>query len=150
MSSIELKSEMIESENDENILNNDKPAGYLELELNRLHELIELKNNENANLELKLAESETQANLRIDQLNHDFTLKLEQTLEKFQEGQQSSQNSLVMKYASTEKRCMGLTRNIEILQSKLTDSNQENQKYLKGKLASIIQFIKLISEIISL
>ena len=88
--------ETTKSESSEQILTIDKPDSYLELELKRLHELIELKTSENTSLELKFYECEKQASLKIDQLNHDFTLKLEQTLENFQEGQKSSQNCLAI------------------------------------------------------
>jgi hypothetical protein len=117
------------SVNDSEECNNEN---YLEIELTRLRQLIEIKTNENTQLETKLNECEQQANLKIEQLNQDFSLKLEQTLQKFQEGQQEKQSSLIMKYAAVEKRCIELTRSKDSLESKLNDANREN-KFLSEK-----------------
>lgn len=102
-------------------------TSYLEQELVRLRELIDEKTNENQLLEKKIAECEQQSNLKIDQLNQNFTLRLEQTLKKFQEGHKDKTSSLVMKYAEAEKKCIDLNRSIEHLQSKLQDSLKERQ-----------------------
>ena len=112
-------------------------SNYLEQELIRLGELIDLKSKENLQLETKLVECEQQSAIKIEQLNQDFTLKLEHTLKTFQECQLDKQSSLVMKYAAGEKRCIELSRKSDILQSKLNDSNKENsslnEKYSKMK-----------------
>ena len=79
-------------------------------------------------LELKLTESEQLAKQKCEELNQNFTLKLEQTLKKFQEGHKDKTSSLVMKYAEGEKKCIDLNRNIEFLKSKLDDSTKEKQR----------------------
>lgn len=131
-------------------------ANYLEInELTRLRQLIEIKTNENTQLETKLNECEQQVNLKIEQLNQDFSLKLEQTLQKFQEGQQEKQSSLIMKYAAVEKRCIELTRSMDSLESKLNDANREkkflNEKCLKLKSdleKSLIDYEKKCLELV--
>lgn len=100
---------------------------YLEDELIRLRDLVTTKTTENIILESKLQECEQQYNLKIEQLNQNFTMRLEQTLKKFQDGHKDKTSSLVMKYAEAEKRCIDLNRNIEHIQSKLQDSIKEKQ-----------------------
>lgn len=102
---------------------------YLEQELSRLRELITIKTNENLALETKLQECEQQSNLQIEQLNQNFTMRLEQTLKKFQEGHKDKTSSLVMKYAEGEKRCIDLNRSLEHLQHKLQDAIKEKQSF---------------------
>ena len=102
-----------------------------EQEISRLRDLIAVKNAENSNLEAKLNECEQLARNQIEQLNQNFTLKLEQTLKKFQEGHKDKTSSLVMKYAEGEKKCIDLNRNIEFLQSKLNTAAKENKNVIE-------------------
>lgn len=109
----------------------EKSSNYLEQELTRLRELVELKTNENQNLETKLNELELNCQLKIEQLNQDFSSKLEQQLSKFEECQRDKQSSLVMKYAAGEKKCIDLMRSRDHLQSKLNDALKEKEACLE-------------------
>ena len=99
-----------------------------EQEIDRLRDLISQKEIENSNLETKLNDYQQQSKQQIEQLHANFTARLEQTLKKFQDLQKDKTSSMVMKYAEAEKRCIDLNRNIELLQSKLGDSNKEKQR----------------------
>ena len=105
-----------------------------EQELARLRELVSLKETENSNLEQKLVDYEQQAKAQVEQLHQNFTLKLEQTLKKFQDSQKDKTSSMVMKYADAEKRCIDLNQKISLLQSKLSDSTKE-KLHLSERLA---------------
>ena len=130
------------SENEEQM--NEKPAdldekvAFYEQELARLRSIITLQNSDNLQLELKLTECEQQSKQKCEELNQNFTLKLEQTLKSFKDGQNEKTSSLVMKYAQGEKKCIDLNRNIEFLKSKLDDSAKEklrlNERFEKSKL----------------
>ena len=56
-----------------------------------------VKENENSNLEQKILDYEQQSKIEIEQLHQNFTLKLDQTLKKFQESQKDKTSSMVMK-----------------------------------------------------
>jgi chromosome segregation ATPase len=115
----------------------ENPTSY-ELEMTRLQELVEMKQAENSSLELKLIEQSHQSKLQVEQLHQNFTLKLEQTLKKFQEMQKSTTSSMVMKYADAEKRCIDLNQKLHLAQTKLADSNKE-KAHLTDRLSKAKQ-----------
>lgn len=136
---------------------NSEQAVFYEQELSRLRSIISLQNTDYHNLEMKLIECEQQAKQKCEELEQNFTLKLEQTLKSFKEGQNEKTSSLVMKYAQGEKKCIELNRNIELLKSKLDDSNKDkqrlNEKFERSKLDKEklnIEYEKKILEIMLL
>jgi len=106
----------------------DQTSSFYEQELTRLRSIITQQNLDNLALEQRLTECEQQAKQKCDELNANFTLKLEQTLKSFTEGQNEKTSSLVMKYAQGEKKCIELNRSIEHLKSKLDDSAKEKKR----------------------
>lgn len=135
----------------------DEKIAFYEQELARLRSIITLQNTDNLQLELKLTECEQQSKQKCEELNQNFTLKLEQTLKSFKDGQNEKTSSLVMKYAQGEKKCIDLNRNIEFLKSKLDDSAKEkqrlNERFEKSKLEKEKlngEFEKKIQEIMML
>jgi hypothetical protein len=113
--------------------NADATSSY-EQEITRLHNLLSEKECENSKLEQKLIDHEQQSKIEIEQLHQNFTLKLEQTLKKFQDSQKDKTSSMVMKYADAEKRCIDLNQKINLLQTKLNDSSKE-KLHLNERLA---------------
>ncbi len=111
----------------------DQTNSFYDQELARLRSIITQQNSENLALEQRLTDCEQQAKQKCDELNANFTLKLEQTLKSFTEGQNEKTSSLVMKYAQGEKKCIELNRSIDHLKSKLDDSGKE-KKRLNEKL----------------
>lgn len=126
--------------------NNEQTISPEQEEINRLREQIKLRESDCANFELKLNECEQQAKAQVEQLHQNFTLKLEQTLKKFQESQKDKTSSMVMKYAEAEKRCIDLNRNIDLLQSKLNDSAKEKQRLNERLNKSKDEYDKLNQE----
>ena len=114
-----------------------------EQEVTRLRSLLVAKEAENVNLEQKLADQEQQSRAQIEQLHQNFTLKLEQTLRKFQESQKDKTSSMVMKYADAEKRCIDLNQKINLLQSKLAAAANEKQRLEERMSKSKIETDKL-------
>jgi hypothetical protein len=100
---VDNKDPMIESTNSNNSLLNDlnlptaTTESSYEQEIARLHNLLSVKENENSNLEQKILDYEQQSKIEIEQLHQNFTLKLDQTLKKFQESQKDKTSSMVMK-----------------------------------------------------
>ena len=108
-------------------------AAY-EQEINRLKEVVSAREADNAALEARLGEHVEQSRQTIEQLHANFAVKMEQTLGKFQNMHKEKTSSFVMKYADAEKRCVELTRNVALVQSRLGDSERERAR-LVDKLA---------------
>ncbi len=124
----------------------DQANEFYEQELTRLQNIVRLQNAENLQLEQKLTDFEEHSKQKYEELNLNFTSKLEQTLRKFQEGHKDKTSSLVMKYAEGEKKCIDLNRNIEFLKSKLDDSDKEKQRLNDRLDKSKQEILKLNNE----
>ncbi len=130
---------------------------FYEQEIARLKSIISLQNSDNLNLETKMTENELLAKQRCEELEQNFTLKLEQTLKNFKEGQNEKTSSLVMKYAQGEKKLIELNRSIDSLKRQLGESDKEkqrlNERFEKSKIEKEklnVEYEKKILEIMLL
>jgi hypothetical protein len=138
-------------------VNSDQNALFYEQEIARLKSIISLQNSDNLNLETKMTENELLAKQRCEELEQNFTLKLEQTLKNFKEGQNEKTSSLVMKYAQGEKKLIELNRSIDSLKRQLGESDKEkqrlNERFEKSKIEKEklnVEYEKKILEIMLL
>lgn len=99
-----------------------------EKELARLRGIIKEKDDQLAQMEKRVSESETAARMHSERLNQQFSAKLEESIRALKESSQRDKNSMVMKYVEGEKKCIELNRHIELLQAKLTDASKERQR----------------------
>lgn len=107
-----------------------KNESYNEQEINRLKDLVKQKEADNACLEGKLNEMETQSRAQIEELHLSLNSKLEQALKKIQESQKDK-TSMVMKFVEAERKCIELNKQVEIAQSKLNDSLKDKQRLVE-------------------
>lgn len=153
---------LIEPAQDDNIsdtksVNSDQNATFYEQEIVRLKSIISLQNIDNQNLETKMTENELLAKQRCEELEQSFTLKLEQTLKNFKDGQNEKTSSLVMKYAQGEKKLIELNRTIDSQKRQLGESDKAkqrlNERFEKMKLEKekiSVEYEKKILEIMVL
>lgn len=153
---------LIEPAQDDNIsdtksVSSDQNATFYEQEIARLKSIISLQNIDNQNLETKMTENELLAKQRCEELEQNFTLKLEQTLKNFKDGQNEKTSSLVMKYAQGEKKLIELNRTIDSQKRQLGESDKAkqrlNERFEKMKLDKekiSVEYEKKILEIMVL
>lgn len=79
-------------------------------------------------MERRLNEVEAAARTHAEQINQQFSAKLEESIRSIKESSQRDKNSMVMKYVEWEKRCIELNRHVELLQSKLNDAHKDKQR----------------------
>lgn len=99
-----------------------------EIEINKLRELIRQKENENVQLECRVAEIEQQSKLEVEKLNASLNQKLEESLKKIVAESQKDKNSMVMKYVEVERKCIEMTKSMQIQQSKMNEFLKEKQR----------------------
>ena len=123
----------------------EREDGY-EKAIRILNEKIDEKEKELNNYEVKLNESEVQKQQQIDQLHLDFKRQFEQAFKKFKD-MQNDKNSMVMKYAEAEKKCMDLNRTNEHLQARINDFLKEKQRIVEKLEAKNQEKLKFNSEL---
>lgn len=101
-----------------------------EVEISRLRDLIRQKENENAQLESRVIEIEQQSKLEVENLNASLNQKLEESLKKIVTESQRDKNSMVMKYVEVERKCIEMTKSMQIQQSKVNDVLKEKQRLM--------------------
>lgn len=152
-------SEPVQDDNvsDTKSVTSDQNALFYEQEIARLKGIISLQNIDNQNLETKMTENELLAKQRCEELEQNFTLKLEQTLKSFKDGQNEKTSSLVMKYAQGEKKLIELNRTIDSQKRQLGESDKAkqrlNERFEKMKLEKekiSVEYEKKILEIMVL
>lgn len=126
-------------------MNSNEAVSY-EQELNRLRETIKEKENALSQMEARLNEVETNARAHAEQLNQQFSIKLEESVRALKESSQRDKNSMVMKYVEGERRCIELNRSIELLNGKLNDANKERQRLNERLNATKIEMDKMNAE----
>jgi len=123
----------------------DREEGY-EKVIKILNEKINEKERELTSYENKINENELQKQQQIDQLHLDFKKQFEQAFKKFQE-MQKDKNSMVMKYAEAEKKCMDLNRTNEHLQARINDFLKEKQRIMEKLEAKNQEKVKFNAEL---
>ncbi|RNA19147.1 coiled-coil domain-containing protein [Brachionus plicatilis] len=101
-----------------------------EAEINRLRDLVRQKESDNAQLESRVTEIEHQSRLEVEKLNASLNQKLEESLKKIVAESQKDKNSMVMKYVEVERKCIEVTKSMQIQQSKMNDALKEKQRLM--------------------